>query len=64
VVLWCQALTHGGKHWRMQRAQLVRFYLTECDYQLVLESQLPHKIVNLLFKIAYKSIKLTVLWKS
>ena len=27
------------------------FYLTECIYQLVLESQLPHKIVNLLFTI-------------
>ena len=27
------------------------FYLTECIYQLVLERQLPHKIVNLLFSI-------------
>jgi len=29
----------------------LRFYLTECIYLLVLESQLPHKIVNLLFTI-------------
>ena len=28
-----------------------RPYLTQCIYQLVLESQLPHKIVNLLFTI-------------
>ena len=28
-----------------------RGYLTPCIYQLVLESQLPHKIVNLLFTI-------------
>jgi len=26
-------------------------YLTACIYQLVLESQLPHEIVNLLFTI-------------
>ena len=26
-------------------------YLTECDDQMVSESQLPHKVVNLLFTI-------------
>ena len=39
-------------------------HLTECIYQLVLESQLPHKIVNLLFTITSCNIKLTVLWGS
>ena len=29
----------------------LEFYLTECVYQLVLESQLPNKLVNLLFTI-------------
>ena len=29
----------------------VQIYLTECIYQLVLEIQLPRKIVNLLFAI-------------
>ena len=28
-----------------------RFHLTQCINQMVLESQLPHKIVNLLFTI-------------
>ena len=35
-------------------------YPTECIYQLVLESQLPDKIVNSLFAIANQDIKLTV----
>ena len=45
-------------------AELVRLlaYLTECIYQLVLESQLPHKLVNLLFTITYQNIKLMVSW--
>jgi len=30
------------------------FYLTGCVYQLVLESQFPHKIVNLFFTIVIK----------
>ena len=38
--------------------------LTECIYSLVLESQRPHKIVNLLFTITNEDIKLTVLWGS
>ena len=38
----------------------VRAYLTQCIHELVLESQLPHKIVNLLFTIADSSIRLTV----
>ena len=33
------------------------FHLTECIYQFVLESQLPHKIVNLLFTITNQYIK-------
>ena len=28
-------------------------YPTECIYKLVLESQLPHKIVNLVFTVTY-----------
>ena len=31
--------------------QRSRVYLTECIYQLVLESQIPHTLVNLLFTI-------------
>ena len=33
------------------RLPRLRTYLTECVYQLLLESQLPHKLVNLLCKI-------------
>ena len=39
-------------------------YLAERIYQLVLESQLPHKIVQLLFTITNQSIKVTILWGS
>ena len=42
---------------------LHRAYLTQCVYLLVLESQLPHKIVNLLSTITDQYIKLTVLWR-
>ena len=35
-----------------------RVHLTECIYQLVLESQLPHKIVNLLFTITDEDNKI------
>ena len=35
-------------------------YLTKCIYYLVLESQLHHKIVNLLFAIINQNIKLTI----
>ena len=38
-----------------------RFHLTERIYELVLESQLPHKIVNLLFTITNQNNELTVL---
>ena len=41
-----------------------RPYLTESIYQLVLESQLPHKIVDLLCTETNQNIKLTVLWGS
>ena len=40
-------------------AQFRPAYLTECIYQLVLESQVPHKTVNLLFTIPNENIKLT-----
>ena len=43
-------------------------YLAEWIYQLVLESQLPHKtvnkFVNLLFNITNQNNELTVLWGS
>ena len=35
---------------------------TECIYELVLESQLPHKIFNLLLTIADQNVKLTFFW--
>ena len=34
-------------------------HLTQFIYLLVLESRLPHKIINLLFTITNKNIKLT-----
>ena len=48
---------------RLQRTEK-QLDLTECINQMVLESQLPHKIVNLLFIITNKNSKLTVLWGS
>ena len=47
-----------------EEVEAVPPYLTECIYSLVLESQLTHKIVNLLFTITNSNIKLTVLWGS
>ena len=41
-----------------------RPYLTGRMYRLVLESQLPHKVVKLLFTTTNQHIKLTVLWGS
>ena len=41
-------------------AEEVSSYLTECIHSLVLESQLPHKIVNLSFTISDIKIKLTI----
>ena len=35
-------------------------YLTRCNHQLVLESQLPHQIVNSLFASTHQHIKSTV----
>ena len=40
------------------------FYLTHRIYLLVLESQLPHKSVNLMFYLGIVNNKLTILWKS
>ena len=34
-----------------ERREEFQIYLTECMYQFVLESQLPHKMINLLFTI-------------
>jgi hypothetical protein len=39
-----------------------QIHLTECVNRMVLESQLPHKIVNLLFTITNQDNKLTILW--
>ena len=39
-------------------------YLTECIYYLVLESQPPHKTVNLIFQLVIVKNKLTILWGS
>ena len=36
-------------------------HLTGCIYELVLEGQLPYKVVNLLFTITDQNVKLTVL---
>ena len=41
----------------------LQVYLTQCIDQMVSESQLPHKIVNLLFTIINQNIKLTILWE-
>ena len=46
---------------RSGAAEQVLFRLTECIYVRVLERQLPHKIVNLLFTIADQDIKLMIL---
>jgi len=39
-------------------------YLTECISELTLESQIPHKIVNLMSKSVITNNKLTILWGS
>jgi hypothetical protein len=41
-----------------------RSRLTECNGLMVLESQLPRNIVNLLFAITHQNNKLTVVWGS
>ena len=38
--------------------------LTECIHELVLESQLPHKTVNLIFPSVVVHNRLTILWGS
>ena len=35
---------------------------TQCIYRLVFESQLPHKIANIVFTVTDSGIKSTVLW--
>ena len=46
-----------GKPW-------LEFHLTECINQMVLQGQLPHKIVNLLITVTKQNHKLTILWGS
>ena len=41
---------------------LVGAHLTEGIYQLVVESKLPHKTVNLFFTFTNQNNKLTILW--
>ena len=43
--------------WRFGR---LLFYLTQCINKMVLESQLPHKIVNLFFGKLIGNNKLTI----
>jgi hypothetical protein len=45
-------------------AWIRRFYLTQCIYELVLDSQLPHKTVKLIFQLVKVNNKLTILWGS
>ena len=45
-------------------SSISRFFLTYCILELVLESQLPPKIVSLLFTITDSHVKLIVLWGS
>ena len=46
------------------RSVSMQAYLTECIYELVLESQLPREIVNLLSIITNYDIKLSISWGS
>ena len=39
-----------------------RFDPKQCIHEMVLESQLPHRVVNLLFTITNENNKLTMLW--
>ena len=39
-----------------------RLYLTHFINQIILESQLPHKIVDIIFQSAIVNNKLTILW--
>jgi hypothetical protein len=41
-----------------------RFSLTECINSMVLESEVPLKIVDLLFPVTSQDINVTVLWGS
>ena len=41
-----------------------QLYLTQYIYLFVLESQLPHRIVNLIFRFIIGNIRLTILWDS
>ena len=46
-------------HWALMAQQC---FLTQCINQMVLESQLPHKIMNLLFHLIIVLHKLMILW--
>ena len=43
---------------------ICQVYLTQSVYQLVLESQLSHKTVNLIFQLVIVNNKLTIVWGS
>jgi hypothetical protein len=55
----------AGTHWRFAGldvlAWVVRFNLTHSINQRVLASQIPHKIVNLLFDDVFVDFKSTIL---
>ena len=48
----------------LESGEMHDLYLIFCIYELVLDSQLPHKIVTLLFTITNQNMKLIVLWGS
>ena len=62
---WCTTLKQSyffsrGSHYCKHQ----RTCLTQCIYQIVLESQLPHTIVKLIFELVLVNNKLTILWGS
>ena len=54
---------HDGGRYRSVEAGSPQPHITECIAYVVLESQLPHKILNLLFTITNKNNK-SILWGS
>jgi hypothetical protein len=48
--------------WLTEEKRLYLTYLTQCINEMVLQSQLLHKIVNQLFCLAIVNNKLTILW--
>jgi hypothetical protein len=62
IRVWKEAQVHAIQEKTEGRDRKV--HLTICIYSLVLESQLPHIIVNLLCTMTENDIKLAVLWWS